>query len=180
MPGETQGEGPLPPLPAGARRILRVDVDRAIVAGAGPIWVTVQGANGALLWLTAEPGDAAGSTVVVRRAAGDVAWTAVSAASARGALVSLVTASGGGAAGADAGLPAFQGVRLQLGGVRLPGALPEPGSAGEKESRFDIAPAVAPLLSSAPAGTLVPVSLSLVSSEPARVTVYPPEIEFDP
>lgn len=179
-PGEALGEGPLAPVPAGARRVARGDFDRASVVGAGPVWVIVQCDNGTLLWLTAVPGEATAGSQVLRRAAGDVVWTAVGAASDRGALVSFVTASGADGSGAIAGHTAFHGVQVHLGGVRLRGALPQAGSAGEKETRFSIAAAIAPMLQSASAGMLVPVSLSLVSSEPGRVTVYPPEFEFDP
>jgi len=180
QPGEALGEGTLAPAPTGARRVARVDFDRASVVGAGPVWVAVQCDSGTLLWLTALPGDATAGNQVLRRAAGDVVWTAVAAASNRGALVSLVTASSSDDPGAMAGHPAFHGVRLHLGGVRLRGVLPLAGSAGDKETRFSIAAAIAPMLQSGTVGPLVPVSLSLVSSEPGRVTVYPPEFEFDP
>jgi hypothetical protein len=179
-PGEALGEGGLMPPPAGARGIVRVQFDGATIVGAGPVWVVLQCDSGALLWLTAAPDAATGGSVVLRRDAGDVAWAAVGAAADRGALVSLVVAAGADRAGAVAGHPAFQGVRLHLEGVRLRGTRGTPGSAGEKETRFDIAPAIAPLVQSAPAGTLVAVSLSLVASERARVTIYPPEFEFDP
>ena len=78
----------------------------------------------------------------------------------RGGVVSFVTPSGAPEAsgGAD---QAFHGVRLRLGGVRLRGAPPLPGSAGEKETHFSIATSLAPLVQAAP-GTLVPVQLSLV------------------
>ena len=93
--------------------------------------------------------------------------------------MSFVTPSGApdATAGAD---QAFHGVRLRLGGVRLRGVLPLPGSAGDKETLFSIATALTPIVQSAPAGSLVPVALSLVSSERGRVTVYPPAFEFDP
>lgn len=178
-PGETLSEGSLAAVPAGARRVARVDFDRASVVSAGPVWVTLQCESGALLWLTAVPGDATAGSQMRRRAAGDVVWTAVGAASDRGAMASFVTASDTDDS-AGANNQAFHGVRLRLGGVRLRGARPLAGAAGDKETRFSIAAAIAPVLQPGTAGALVPVSLSLVSSEPARVTVYPPEFEFDP
>jgi hypothetical protein len=177
-PGEALGEGALTPAPAGARGVVRVDFDRATVVSAGPVWVVMACDSGALLWLTAVPDATTAGSQVLRRDAGAVTWTAVGAAADRGALVSLVVAAGG--AGAVAGHPAFHGVQLHLNGVRVRGTRGAAGSAGDKETRFDIAAAIAPLLQSAPAGTVVPVSLSLVASEQSRVTIYPPEFEFDP
>ena len=115
----------------------------------------------------------------VRRAAGDAVWTAVGAAADRGASVAFVTPSGAPDAGGGAD-QAFHGVQLRLGGVRLRGGSPPPGSAGDRETHFSLATTLTPLVQSAPAGTLVPVSLSIVSSERSRVTVYPPLFEFDP
>jgi len=178
-PGEALGEASFAALPAGVRRVVRVDFDPASVVSAGPVWVVAQCDSGALLWLTNEPNDATAASQVLRRAAGDVVWTAVDAASDRGAAASLVTASGADDPGA-ASLPAFHGVRLQLGGMRLRGLSPTAGSAGDKETRFGIAAAIQPLLQSGSAGALATVSLSLIASEPGRVTVYPPEFEFDP
>jgi hypothetical protein len=155
-----------------------VDLDRGTVVSAGAVWVTLQCESGASLWLTALPGGATAGSEVLRRAAGDATWTPVRAASDRGAMASLVTAAGADDTGADD--TAFHGVRLRLGALRLRGTVPPPGTPGDKETRFSIAAAVAPLLQSATSGSLVPVSLALVSSEPARVTVYPPEFEFDP
>ena len=166
VPGAILGEGELGPLPAGVRHVARVDFAPASVAGAGPVWVSLQCEGGGLLWLTAPTTAAPGP--VLRRAGGEVAWTDVSAASERGALVSIVT--GAGSPGAAPGHAAFHGVQLHLAGVRL---------RGSQQTGFNLATALAPLLQSAPAG-LVPVSLSLLASEPARVTVYPPEFEFDP
>ena len=177
-PGEALCDGPVAPARAGIRSVVRTDFRRPVVVGAGPVWVVVQCDSGTLVWLTAAPGEATAGAQVLRRAAGDALWTAVSGAADRGGVVSFVTPSGApGAGGAD---QAFHGVRLRLGGVRLGGGSPPPGSAGERETHFSIGAAIAPLVESAPAGTLVPVSLSLVSSERARVTVYPPLFEFDP
>ena len=142
------------------------------------MWVVVQCGSGTLVWLTALPTDATAGARMLRRAPGDAVWTAVAAAADRGASVSFVTPSGApGAGGADHG---FHGVRLRLAGMRLRGASPPPGSAGDRETHFSIADALTPIIQPAPAGTLVPVSLSLVSSERGRVTVYPPLFEFDP
>jgi hypothetical protein len=180
QPGEVLGEASFAAMSAGTRRVVRVDFDHASVVSAGPVWAAAQCDNGALLWLTNVPSDATAGSSVLRRAAGDVVWTAVSAASDRGAVASFVTASGADGSDLLAGHPAFHGVRLYLGGVRLRGRLPVAGSAGDKETRFSVAPAVQPLAQSGTAGTLAAVSLSLVSSEPGRVTVYPPEFEFEP
>ena len=164
---------------AGARGVVRSDFSKPTVVGAGPVWVVVQCESGALVWLTAVPTEATAGTQVLRRAAGDAVWTAVGAAADRGASVAFVTPSGAPDAGGGAD-HAFHGVRLRLGGVRLRGGSPPPGSAGDRETHFSLATALTPLVQSAPAGTLVPVSLSLVSSERGRVTVYPPLFEFDP
>jgi hypothetical protein len=179
QPGEVLCEGTLVSMRAGARGVVRADFSNPAVVGAGPVWVVVQCESGAVAWLTATPTDATAGARVLRRAAGDAVWTAVSAAADRGGIVSLVTPAGAPEAGAG-GDQAFHGVRLRLGGVRLRGAPPLAGSAGEKEIHFSIATALTPIVQSAPAGTLVPVSLSLVSSERGRVTVYPPAFEFDP
>jgi hypothetical protein len=177
-PGDALCEGLLTPMPAGAHRVARADFSEPTVVGAGIVWVVVQCEGGALVWLTALPTNATDGAQVLRRAAGDAVWTIVGAATDRGAVASLVTpsaaASPGG--GADHG---FHGVQLRLGGVRLRGGPPS-GLAGERETHFSIAPAIAPIVQSASPGTLVPVSLSLVSSERGRVTVYPPAFEFDP
>jgi len=159
--------------------VVRVDFDPASVMSAGPVWVVAQCDSGALLWLTNEPNEVTAGSQVLRRAAGDVVWIAVGVASDRGAAASLVTASEADDSGVP-GLPAFHGVRLQLGGMRLHSLSPTAGSAGDKETRFGIAGAIQSLLQSGSAGALARVSLSLVSSEPGRVTVYPPEFEFDP
>jgi hypothetical protein len=179
QPGEALCEGTLAPLRAGARGVVRADFTNPAVVGAGPLWVVVQCGSGALVWLTAVPAETTAGAQVLRRSAGDAVWTAVGAAADRGGVVSFVAPSGAPAvtAGAD---QAFHGVRLRLGGVRLRGAPPLPGSAGEKETHFSIATALTPIVQSAPAGTLVPVALSMVSSERGRVTVYPPLFEFDP
>ena len=178
-PGEAICEGALAPIRAGARRVVRADFTTPTVMGAGAVWLVVDCESGALVWMTFAPGEASAGNMVLRRAAGDVVWTPVGAAADRGAVASFVTPSGAGSPGGRAD-QAFHGVQLRLGGVRLRGALPLPGSAGDRETHFSIATAVAPLVQSAPAGTLVPVSLSLVSSERGRVTVYPPAFEFDP
>lgn len=177
-PGETLGERPFAPLPAGIRRVVRIDFERPSVVGAGPVWVAVQCDDGALLWLTSNPGPATAGSRVLRRAPGEVAWTAVGAASDRGAAASLTVAS---EAGADAapGPPAFHGVRLYFENTRLHGSAAAPGSRGDKETRFNIVDAVQQIVQSG-AGGSVPVTLSLMSNEPGRVTVYPPEFEFDP
>jgi hypothetical protein len=177
-PGETLGERPFAPLPAGIRRVVRVDFDRPSVVGEGRAWVAVQCDDGALLWLTNNPSPATAGSRVLRRAAGEIVWAAVGAASDRGAAASLTTAS---EAGADAavGPPAFHGVRLYLENKRLRGAAPAPGSPGDKETRFNIVGAVQQIVQSG-AGSSVPVTLSLMSNERGRVTVYPPEFEFDP
>ena len=179
QPGEALCEGTLAPLRAGARGVVRIDFSKPAVVGAGPVWVVVHCESGALVWLTAVPTDATAGTQVLRRVAGDVVWTVVGAATDRGASVSFVTPSAApdAAAGADHG---FHGARLRLGGVRLRGGSPPPGSAGDRETHFSIATALTPLIQPAPAGTLVPVSLSIMSSERGRVTVYPPVFEFDP
>jgi hypothetical protein len=179
QPGEALCEGTLAPLRTGARGVVRADFSNPAVVGAGPVWAVMQCESGALVWLTAVPSETTAGIQVLRRAAGDAVWTAVGAAADRGGVVSFVTPSGApdATAGAD---QAFHGVRLRLGGVRLRGVLPLPGSAGEKETHFSIATALTPIVQSAPAGTLVPVALSLVSSERGRVTVYPPAFEFDP
>jgi hypothetical protein len=159
---------------------VRVDFGPAVVVSAGPVWIAAQCDNGALLWLTNEPTDVTAGNRVLRRAAGDVLWTAIAVASDRGAAASLVTA----AARIDADLPAdasgFHGVRLRLDGKRLRGLASAPGGARDKETRFNIAPAIQPMVQSETAGALATVSLSLVSSEPGRVTVYPLELEYDP
>jgi hypothetical protein len=178
QPGEALCEGTLAPMRAGARGVVRADFTPPAVAGAGPAWVVVQCDRGALVWVTALPSDATAGMQVLRRAAGDPRWTGVGAAADRGGMVSFVTPSevSGSGSGAD---QAFHGVRLRLGGVRLRGSPSLPGSAGEKETRFSIATALTPIVQPAPAGTLVPVVLSMVSSERGRVTVYPPAFEFD-
>jgi hypothetical protein len=178
-PEDALCEGLLAPIRAGARRVVRADFSEPAVLGAGPVWVVVHCESGTLVWLTAVPGEATAGAQVLRRAAGDAVWTAVGAAADRGAVVSFVTPSGAASPGGGAD-HAFHGVQLRLGGVRLRGGSPPPGSAGGRETRFSIATAIAPLVQSAPTGTLVPVSLSLVSSERGRVTVYPPAFEFDP
>ena len=179
QPGEALCEGTLAPLRAGARGLVRADFSNPAVVGAGPVWVVMQCERGSLVWLTAVPSETTAGIQVLRRAAGDAVWTAVGAAADRGGVVSFVTPSGAPdiSGGAD---QAFHGVRLRLGGVRIRGVLPLPGSAGDKETHFSIATALTPIVQSAPAGTLVPVALSLVSSERGRVTVYPPAFEFDP
>jgi hypothetical protein len=176
-PGDSLCEGPLAPIPAGAHRVARTDFSEPTVVGAGVAWVVVQCETGALVWLTALPTDATDGAQVLRRAAGDAVWTTVGAAADCGAVASLVTPSAAPSPGGGAD-HAFHGVQLRLGGVRMRGGPPS-GPAGDKETHFSIAPAIAPLIQSAPAGTLVPVSLSLVSSERGRVTVYPPAFEFD-
>ena len=178
QPGEDLCEGTLAPMRAGTRGVVRADFSNPAVVGAGPLWVVVQCGSGALVWLTAVPTETTAGARVLRRAAGDAVWTAVGAAADRGGVVSFVTPSGAPDAtgGAD---QAFHGVRLRLGGARLRGAPPLTGSAGEKETHFSLATALTPIVQSAPAGTLVPVALSLVSSERGRVTVYPPLFEFD-
>jgi hypothetical protein len=178
-PGDALCEGPFAPVRAGARGVVRADFSNPPVVGAGPVWVVVQCERGSLVWLTAVPAEATAANQMLRRAAGDAVWTAVGAAAGRGGVVSFVTPPGApdATAGAD---QAFHGVRLRLGGVRLRGAPRLPGSPGEKETHFSIATALTPIAQSAPAGTLVPVALSMVSSERGRVTVYPPLFEFDP
>jgi hypothetical protein len=178
-PGEALCEGTLASMRAGTRGVVRADFSTPTVVGAGPVWVVVQCESGALVWLTAVPTEATTGTRVLRRAAGDAVWTAVGAAVDRGARVSFVTPSGAPGAGGGAD-QAFHGVRLRLGGVRLRGGSPAPGSAGDRETHFSIATALMPLIQPAAAGTIVPVSLSIVSSERGRVTVYPPLFEFDP
>jgi len=177
-PGDVLCEGPLAPIRAGARRVVRTDFSEPTVVGAGPVWVVVHCDSGALVWLTALPSETTAGAQVLRRAAGDTEWVTVRAAADCGAIVSFVTPSA--ADGPGGGDQAFHGVRLQLVGMRLRGESPPLGSAGDRETHFGIGTAVAPLVQSAPAGTLVPVSLSLVSSECGRVTVYPPLFEFDP
>lgn len=179
QPGEALCDGAVAPMRAGARAVIRADFSEPAVVGAGPVWVVVQCETGALVWLTAVPSDATAGTQVLRRAAGDAVWTAVGAAANRGGVMSFVTPSGAPGAGAVAD-HAFHGVQLRLGGTRLRGGSPPAGSAGERETRFSIGTTLGPLVQSAAAGTLVPVSLSLVSSERGRVTVYPPAFEFDP
>ena len=138
--------------------------------------IVVQCDSGALVWLTAVPDETTADSQVLRRDTSGATWTNVSAASDRGVLVSLVVGEGGDSPGA-ADHPAFHGVRLHLNDVRLRGTA---STAGDKATRFAITSAISPLLESASVGTLVPVSLSLVASEPGRVTIYPPEFEFDP
>ena len=179
QPGDALCEGTFAPMRAGARGVVRTDFSNPTVIGAGPVWVVVQCESGALVWLTAVPAEASEGTRVLRRPAGDAVWTPVGAAADRGAVVSFVTPSAVPDAAGGAG-QAFHGVRLHLGGVRLRGGSPPPGSAGDRETHFSLATTLTPLVQSAPAGTLVPVSLSLVSSERGRVTVYPPSFEFDP
>jgi hypothetical protein len=174
-PGDILGEQPFAPLLAGIRRIVRVDFENPTVLGAGPVWVAAQCDDGTLLWLTNTPGETTKGKRVLRRSAKDLEWVAVSAASDRGAAASLTTSG----PDAPAGSPAFAGVRLFLGSTRLRGAMPAAGSAGERETRFDITAAVRPIVQSG-TGSSVAVGLSLASSERGRVTVYPPEIEFDP
>ena len=175
-PGETLGEGSFAPLPSGVRRVVRVDFDHPEVVGAGPVWVAAQCVDGALLWLTNTPSDATAGNRVLRRAAGNVVWAAVSAASDRGAAAALTTTSG---PDGPAGPPVFHGVRLYLGNARLHGISPVAGSSGDKERHFDIVEAIRPIVQSG-AGSSVGITLSLASSERGRVTVYPPEFEFDP
>ena len=174
-PGEILGERPFPALPAGIRRIVRADFDSPSVLGAGPVWVATQCDDGALLWLTNTPGETTNGNRMVRRSAKEPEWVALSAASDRGAAASLTTPE----PDAPAGSPAFGGVRLFLGSARLRGASPAAGSPGDRETHFDITAAVQPTIQSG-TGSSVAVTLSLVSSERGRVTVYPPEIEFDP
>lgn len=180
QPGEALGETSFGPIAAGVQRVVRVDFDPAVVVSAGPLWIAAQCDNGALLWLTNEPSEVTAGSRVLRRAAGDVQWTAIALASDRGAAASLVTA----AAGIDEDLPAdasaFHGVRLRLGRRRLRGLAPAQGGTGDNQTRFDIASVLQPLVQSGTAESLVAVSLSLVSSEPGRVTVYPLELEYDP
>jgi hypothetical protein len=164
---------------AGARGVVRADFTPQAVVGAGTAWVVVECNSGAVVWLTAVPSEATAGIQVVRRATGDARWTGVGAAADRGGVVSFVTPAGAPESGTGAD-QAFHGVRLRLGGVRLRGGPRLPGSPGEKETHFSIATALTPIVQSAPAGTLVPVALSLVSSERGRVTVYPPAFEFDP
>jgi hypothetical protein len=180
-PGEVVAEAPLPAPSVAQRRIVRVDFDptRPPLLSAGPAWVTLQCDTGALLWMTPEPSDATPAHAVSRRAGGDLTWVGVPAAAERGASVAFVTA----AALTDAAPDdpnAFHGARLYCAGTRLRGAPPPPGAPGQKETHFSVAPALAPLLAAGALGSLVPIQLSLVSSERGRVTVYPPEFEFDP
>src|SRR5262249_17373787 len=159
--GEVLGEASFAAMSAGARRVVRVDFDRASVVSAGPVWAAAQCDKGALLWLTNRPCDATPRSSVLRRAARALVCAALTAAADRGAGASFVTASGANGSDSLAGHPAFHGVRLYLGGVRLRGQLPVAGSAGDKETRFSVAPAVQPLTQSGTAGTLAAVSLSL-------------------
>ena len=180
-PGESLGEGSLPTVAPGVRGVLRVDFVQSGVVGAGPVWVVVQCDSGALLWLTSAPDSSTQGSQVLRRAR-DVDWATVGAATGRGAVVSLVTAFDAEGDGTSAGSSrsAFHGVQLRLGNRRLRGALPAAGSPGAKETRFSIASAIAPQVQSAPAGAFVRVALVLLASERGRVTVYPPEFEFEP
>ena len=113
---------------------------------------------------------------MLRRTAGNVVWAAVSAASDRGAAASLTTISG---PDGPASPPVFHGVRLYFGNARLRGVSPVAGSSGDKEIRFNIVEAIRPIVQSG-TGSSVAIALSLASSERGRVTVYPPEFEFDP
>ncbi len=175
-PGPVLAEGTLAPLAAGVRRAARIDVEHAVVASAGAVWVAVHCGRGSLVWLTTAPGDSTAGSELLRQVSGEVVWTTVSAASGRSAVVSLVTPSGDGDAGTGT---AFRGVRLYRAGTRLRGTQSSTGGDGDKETRFGIAAAIAPVVHASPAGPLVPVPLSLASTERGRVTVYPPEIEFD-
>ena len=180
QPGEALVRGhALAPMRAGARACRSCDFSKPTVVGAGAVWVVVQCESGALVWLTAVPTEATAGTQVLRRAAGDAVWTAVGAAADRGAshgvrhavrrrpmpaaarithstVCSCAWAACGCVAVAAAGLGGRSGNPLQ----------PRDGSRAARPIGT--------------AGTLVPVSLSLVSSERGRVTVYPPLFEFDP
>ena len=74
---------------------------------------------------------------------------------------------------------AFHGVQLRLATRHLSGAHPNADSAGAKETHFTIATQLAQHLNATTPRPLAPVTLMLVASEPGRVTVYPPEFEFD-
>jgi hypothetical protein len=178
-PADALCEGAIAPMRAGTRGVVRADFSEPTVVRAGPAWVVVHCQRGSLVWLTAVPSEATAEAQVLRRAAGDPVWTAIGAAAGRGGVVSLLAPAGAAPSGGGA-TDAFHGVQLRLGGLRLRGQSPPPGAAGSRETHFSIATAIAPLVQSAAAGTLVPVSLSLVSSERGRVTVYPPAFEFDP
>ena len=181
-PGEVLGEGAIALTHPGASDTVRVDFDHAGVVSAGAAWVSAQCGNGALLWLTLVPDATTSAGQVLKRAAGQVQWNAVSAAAGRGAVAALVTAEVAADSGATSADPSFHGVQLRLDNQRLQGARPAPGARGDKETHFDITSALTPLvqpLQHSPAGALQPVTLNLVSSEAGRVTVYPPEFEFD-
>jgi hypothetical protein len=182
QPGEVVAEGPLPALRAGQRQIARVDFDptQLPLVSAGPAWVSLQCDTGSLLWMTPEPSSATPGLGVSRRSGSDLTWVSVPAAAERGASVALVTAATTTTNATANDAIAFHGVRLYSGGLRLRGAPPPPGAPGPKETHFSIATVLAPLRPPGAHGHLVPIELALVSSERGRVTVYPPEFEFDP
>jgi len=179
QPGEVMAEALLPALGVAKRRLARVDFDptQPPLVSAGPAWVTLQCDTGAFLWMT--PSGTLPGHAVSRRTGGDLAWVSVPAAAERGASLAVVTAAPVPNATAD-DPNAFHGVRLYSAGIRLRGAAPPPGARGQKETHFSVAPALAPLRPEGAHGSLIPIELSLVSSERGRVTVYPPEFEFDP
>lgn len=172
-PGDVIVSGSLPSIPAGARRVVRVDFERQGLASAGPVWLCAECKSGVLLWLTVPESAAAAASAVLRRVPGELVWSPFAAGSGA-AVAALVTRSG------SADGDAFHGVRLFHGSQRLLGTQPQPGAAGEDETHFEVASAIEATLLAGAAGTLVPVKIAVRSSERARVTVYPPEVEFEP
>ena len=175
-PGEILGERPFPRYPqAFGALFARISIAPAVL-GAGPVWVAAQCDDGALLWLTNTPGETTNGNRMVRRSARRSRMGGAERGVGSGRCGIADQLSG---PDAPAGSPAFGGVRLFLGSARLRGVSPAAGSPGDRETHFDITAAVQPTIQSG-TGSSVAVTLSLVSSERGRVTVYPPEIEFDP
>ena len=181
QPGEVVADAALPALSVAQRRMVRVDFDptQPPLVSAGPAWVTLQCDTGSFLWMTPQPSGTLPGRAVSRRTGSDLTWVSVPAAAERGASIAFVTAAAVTDATPD-DPSAFHGVRLYCASTRLRGSPPPPGAPGQKETHFSIAPALTPLLADGGLGSLVPIELSLVSSERGRVTVYPPEFEFDP
>ena len=172
-PGDVLGTVALPALTIGQRSVARVDFVRATPIGAGALWIALQCDSGSLLWLTFAPDATTSDSLVLRREPRQAAWTSVSAAAGRGTMLSLVSASAANSAYSQTATDAFHGVQLRLGAHRLRGA------AAGKETHFNVATVLGPLASTTTVGALAPIALTLASSEAARVTIFPPEFEFD-